>query len=302
MNSILMLLLVSILAIPSSADSDSKNKPVEGKAAKKIKFHTGPVTCGISSWMSHYPGRDALNAYNKLAFDSYFSYGKLKGFVGIPLQCTVEKRDSLNVNGRKIPYDTVFSAFALGDFTTYVGYKIGNIEPRIGVTFPLFYKTNTGVWLGSKNVVLKTGFGFSGDLYKKLRLRYGGEIYYNLYVAGYPEIDGSLGKRGSWYIDPDIKVTSKVTKKLTVGLETLCGFKKLYPSWLKYGSFQGYELSSSIVPHAIFSYEFSWKYYISGKAGFGAGFKRKVDSSQGEHPWRHTGYASNFGISVGFYP
>ena len=80
------------------------------------------------------------------------------------------------------------------------------------------------------------------------------ERFTTIYIAGYPEIDGSLGREELVYrsrYQSHIKVT-----KIDSRFRTLCGFKKLYPSWLKYGSFQGYELSSSIVPmpyfHTIF--------------------------------------------------
>ena len=265
-------------------------------------FHTGPVICGAGSWINFPPDGNTYNAYNKLSFDSYFSFKKLKGFIGFPILNTLSKRDSLNVNGKKVPYDTTFSAVAPGDLSAYIGFRAGNFEPRIGIIIPLGYATNSGVWLGSKNIILRTGTGFSGDINKEFKLRFGGEIYFNYYIAGFPEIEGSMGKSGSWSLEPDLKITLKPVKKWTIGMETLCGFKKLYPVWLKYGSFQGYELSSSIVTHFIASYDLASRFYLSGKAGFGPGFKSKFNSAQGDHPWEHTGYALNLGVSVGFYP
>jgi hypothetical protein len=265
-------------------------------------FHTGPISTGVSSWVSFPIDRDVFSAYNKLTFDTYFSYGKLKGFAGFPVQYTLTKKDYTSVNGVNVPGDTIVGKAATGDFSTYIGMRIGSIEPRIGIVFPLGYATNTGVWLGSKNIILKSGLVFSGDLNKKLRLRYGGEFYYNYYIAGFPEIKGSLGKKGGWSIDPDVKVSTEWFKKLTLGIEVLGGFKKFYPIWLKYKSFQGYELSSSIVPHIIGSYDLSSRVYISGKFGFGPSFKRIIDSQSYSRHWHHSGNSLNIGIGIGFYP
>jgi hypothetical protein len=270
--------------------------------ALSTTFHTGPVSTGVSSWVVFPVDRDVFSAYNKLSFDAYFSYGKFKGFSGFPVQYTLTKKDYTNVNGVKVPGDTIAGKAAAGDFTTYIGIRIGSIEPRIGIVFPLGYATNTGVWLGSKNVILKSGMGFSGNLNKKLRLRYGGELYYNYYIAGFPEIKGSLGKQGSWSIDPDVKVSTAWFKKLTLGIEVLSGFKKLYPVWLKYKSFQGYELSSSVVPHIFASYDLWPRAYVSGKVGFGPSFKRITDSPSENRHWHHSGNALNIGIGIGFYP
>lgn len=270
--------------------------------ALSATFHTGPIATGISSWVTFPVDRDVFSAYNKLSFDAYFSYGKFKGFAGFPLLYTLTKKDYVNVNGVNVPGGTLVGKAAAGDFTTYIGMRIGSIEPRIGIVFPLGYATNTGVWLGSKNVVLKSGMGFSGDLNKKLRLRYGGELYYNYYVAGFPEIKDSQGKQGSWSIDPDVKVSTTWFKKTTLGIELLGGFKKFYPIWLKYKSFQGYELSSSIVPHIYASYDLSSRLYISGKCGFGPSFKRIVDSPSNRRDWHQSGNSLNISIGIGFYP
>ena len=180
-----------------------------GLVAISATFHTGPVTCGLGSWISIPLDRHAFCAYNKLSFDSYFSYGKLKGFIGFPILNTIDKRDSLNVNGHRIPYDTVFGAIAAGDLSAYIGFHTGNFEPRLGIIIPLGYTTNSGVWLGSKNVIIRSGTGFSGEIYKKFRIRYGGEVYFNYYIAGYPEIEDSQGKAGSWSVEPDLKITFK---------------------------------------------------------------------------------------------
>jgi len=265
-------------------------------------FHTGPITCGVSSWISLPLHRDAFIAYNKLTIDSYFSYSRFTGYIGFPVLYTIDKRDYSSINGTKIPGDTILNRIALGDMSAYIGIRIGRFEPRIGIIIPLGYPTNSGVWLGSKNLILKTGLGFSGNLSSKLRLKYGGEIYFKYYVTGFPEIIDSQGKKGSWSIEPDLKITAAPTKKIRVGIETLCGFKKFYAKWLLSGSLQGYELSSSIVPHLIASWDLSSKLYLSGKAGFGPQFKSKVDSSPDDNNWNHTGYAVNIGISAGFYP
>jgi hypothetical protein len=265
-------------------------------------FHTGPLTCGISSWVQFPLDRDVFSAYNKMSFDGYFSFGRIKGFLGFPVMYTLNKKDYLNVNGIKIPADTILGRVALGDLHAYIGMHIGSIEPRIGIVVPLGYGTNSGVWLGSKNIVLKPGAGFSGDLNKRLRLRYGGEFYFSYYIAGYPEIKGAQGKRGSWSIEPDFKVTWEPCKKWKVGIETFGGFKKLYPIWLKYGLFQGYELTTSAVPHLIGSYDLSSRIYLTGKAGIGPSFKKIFDSPALDNQWYHSGYAINIGIGAGFYP
>ncbi len=265
-------------------------------------FHTGPISTGVSSWVAFPKDRDVFSAYNKLSFDAYFSYGRFKGFAGFPIQYTLTKKDYTNVNGANVPGDTLVGKAAAGDFTTYIGIRIGSIEPRIGIVFPLGYATNTGVWLGSKNVILKSGVGFSGNLNKKLRLRYGGELYCNYYVTGFPEIKGSQGKQGSWSIDPDLKVSTEWFKKLTLGIELLGGIKKFYPIWLKYKSFQGYELSSSIVPHIYASYDLTSRLYLSGKCGFGPSFKQIVDSPSNRRDWHQSGNSLNISIGIGFYP
>lgn len=257
---------------------------------------------GVGSWI-HFPlDRDAFSAYNKLTLESYFSYSRFKGFIGVPILYTLDKRDYKNVDGKRIPGDTILDKVAPGDLSVYIGIRTGNFEPRIGLVVPLGYPTNSGVWLGSKNVIIKTGVGFSGDISKKLKLKYGGELYLKYYVAGFPEIEDSHGKKGSWSIEPDLKIVLEPSRKWKLGIETLCGIKKLYPKWLKYGSFQGYELSFSIVPHFIFSYDLSSRLFLSGKAGFGPSFKSKNDSALGMHPWKHSGNAANFGLSAGFYP
>ena len=266
-------------------------------------FHTGPVTSGLSSWITIPPHRDAFTAYNKLSFDCYFSYGKLKGFLGVPVQCIVDKKDSVKVNGVKMPVDTLLQGAFLGDLSAYIGFRIGNFEPRIAIVTPLGYSTKSGVWLGSKNIILKFGSGFSGDVYKRLKMRYGGEVYFSYYVAGFPEIKDSQGKSGSYSLEPDLKVTCQTKKKWTLGVEVLGGFKKFYPIWLKYSSDQGYELSTSVVPHIIATYDaISSKFYFSGKAGFGPQFKSKMDKYSPDQSWKHTGYALNLGIGMGFYP
>lgn len=272
-------------------------------SASGASFRINALTTGLSSWVFFPKHREAYSAYNKLAFDGYFSYGKFTGFLGLPFQYTLDKRDYVSINGKRVPGDTLLGEFACGDLSMYIGYRLGKLEPRIGLIFPLGYKTNTGVWLGSKNVILKTGAGFSGDLNKKLKLRYGGELYFKYYIGGYPEIDGALGKKGSWSIDPDLKVTMQTSKKWKIGVETLGGYRKLYPKWLKKGSFQGYELSCSLVPHFIASYDMSYKSYISGKIGLGPSFKKSVESVvSGDTPMKHTGNSFNIGISAGFYP
>lgn len=265
-------------------------------------FHTGPVCTGVSSWVAYPVDRDVFSAYNKLSFDAYFSYANFKGFTGFPILYTMSKKDYVTVNGVKVPGDTIVGKSAAGDFSTYIGIRIRNIEPRIGIIFPLGYATNTGVWLGSKNIILKSGVGFSGNLNKKLKLKYGGEFYLCNYIAGFPEIAGSQGKRGSWSLEPDLKISTERFKKLKFGIETLAGFKKFYPIWLNYKSFQGYELSSSIVPHIFASYDISSRIYVSGKGGFGPSFKRIVDSPSNQSHWHHSGYALNIGIGAGFYP
>jgi hypothetical protein len=265
-------------------------------------FHTGPVCTGISSWVVYPVDFEIFNAYNKLSFDAYFSYGKFKGFAGFPILYTISEKEYVQVNGIKVPGDTIVGKTAAGDFSAYIGFRIGSIEPRIGIVFPLGYATNTGVWLGSKNIILKSGLGFSGNQSKKLKLIFGGECYLNYYIAGFPQIAGSQGKRGSYSLEPDFKLSTERFKKLKFGIETLAGFKKFYPIWLKYNSFQGYELSSSVVPHIFASYDLSPRMYISGKCGFGPTFKRIVDSPSNQRHWHHTGYALNIGIGAGFYP
>ena len=264
-------------------------------------FHTGPIECGLSSWINFPLNSDVYSAYNKFSVDGYFSYGKLKGFIGAPLLYTIDKKDSKKVDGETIYSSYYKGAIALGDLNMYIGYQIGNFQPRIGMVVPLGYPTNSGVWLGSKNVILKAGAGFSGDISQKLHLKFGGEIYVKYYICGYPEIEDALGKAGSWSIEPDLKLTTQPFKKWRFTFEALCGFKKFYPIWLKYGSFQGYELSSSIVPHISVSYDVKPKLYLSGKVGCGPGFKRKVEYKS-EQPWRMSGYAVNLGIGMGFYP
>jgi len=267
--------------------------------AKSLRI--GPVTSGISSWIQFPKGRDAFTAYNKMSFDTYFSYGKLKGSVGFPVQYTLDKKDSISVNGRKIPADTVVGRVAPGDLTAYVGIRIGSVEPRIGIILPLGYRTNSGVWLGSKNIIVKCGAGFSGDLIKAYKIRYGGECYFNYWVAGYPEIKGSLGKRGSFSFDPDIKFTMVPFKRWLIGIETLGGMRMLYPSWLKKDSFQGYELSASVVPHFIVSHDLSKRVYMGGKIGGGWSFKKRVTAANEESLWDLSGNIVNTGISAGFY-
>src|SRR5512133_2320410 len=120
-------------------------------------FHTGPISTGVSSWVAFPIDRDVFSAYNKLSFDAYFSYGKFKGFAGFPILYTMTKKEYSNVNGVSVPGDTIVGKTAAGDFSAYIGMRFGNIEPRVGIVFPLGYATNTGVWLGSKNVILKPG-------------------------------------------------------------------------------------------------------------------------------------------------
>lgn len=275
--------------------------PLCNLAIYAASFHTGPIECGIGSWINFPVNRDAYSAYNKLSVDGYFSYGKLKGYIGAPILYTLDKKDSKKVNGEIIPASYYKGATALGDLNMYIGFQIGTIQPRIGVIVPLGYPTNSGVWLGSKNVILKAGTGFSGDVSKRLHLRLGGEIYVKYYICGYPEMEDALGKAGSWAIEPDLKLTTQPFKKWRFAIEALGGFKKFYPVWLKYGSFQGYELSSSIVPHLSVSYDVKSRLYISAKAGCGPGFKRKVEYKS-EQPWKKSGYAINIGVGMGFYP
>lgn len=264
-------------------------------------FHAGPIECGLGSWINFPVHRDVYSTYNKISIDGYFSYGKLKGFIGVPFLYTLDKKDSRKENGIIVPTNYYKGATDFGDLNTYIGYRIGNFEPRIGIILPLGYRTNSGVWLGSKNVILKTGTGFSGNIIKELRLKYGGEIYLKYYISGYPEIEGSQAKSGSWSIEPDFKLTIQPLKKWKFGIETLCGFRKIYPIWLKYGSFQGYELSFSIVPHLIVTYDMKSRLYFSGKAGLGPNFKSKV-GYKFKQPWEKSGHAVNFGVSMGFYP
>lgn len=246
------------------------------------KIHVGPVCTGIGSWISFNKNDPYHTSYNKLSSDVYLSYKGWSGFFGIPFQCVVSHRDETKY------------AFSPGDFNFYIGRRISFVQPRLGLVFPLWYSTDKGVWLGSKNVILKTGLGFSYSLSADKSWRTAGELYYKYYIAGFPEIEDSRRKRGSWAIDGSVKLVNSSFNRWKLGIEFLGGFRKLYPKYP-----QGYQLSASCVPHVFATYDVNKRMYLSAKTGFGPSLKRE-DECSGK--WKHSSNSLNIAVSTGFYP
>lgn len=254
------------------------------------KVHVGPIYTGVGSWISFNSDNSNYTSYNKLSSDIYLGYNGWSGFIGIPLQSVVNHGT-----------EETKQAFSTGDLSFYIGRKISFIQPRVGMVLPLWYSTKKGVWLGSKNIIVKTGLGFSGSLFSSKTWKFGGEVYFKYNVAGFPQIEDSWGKSGSWAVDGSVKVVNKSIKKWDIGIEYLGGYKKFYARWLKNKSFQGYQLSTSCVPHLFANYDITGRMYLSGKAGFGPSFKREVTKNdRGE--WEHSSNSLNIGIGFGFYP
>lgn len=253
------------------------------------KIHVGPVCTGIGSWISFNRDNSNYTSYNKLSSDVYLNYKGWSGFFGIPFQCVVSHKDVIK------------HAFSPGDFSFYIGRRISFVQPRLGLVFPLWYSTDKGVWLGSKNVILKAGLGFAYSLSADKSWRTGGELYYKYYIAGFPEIEDSWGKRGSWAIDGSVKLVNSSSDRWKLGIEILGGFRKLYPRWFRYKNFQGYQLSASCVPHVFASYDVNKRMYLSAKTGFGPSFKREEKNNY-SGKWEHSSNSLNIAISTGFYP
>lgn len=240
---------------------------VHGYASDRLQLVYTNI--GVGTWTTFNPGtKDSyLNSFKP---DFYFKKGNLSWHIGIPLQYSIEyiPRNP----GFAQWNDVVKYSFNVVDLATDLGWKIGPVEPTIGIALPTGYNSNdfSGAWVGSGNRQAVLGLNFSLGNYTD-KIHGGGNVNISTTINGFK--DGAAFDAGVITTSGSLKGTWRVNNRWETGADVYITYgdygrnwEKVQPGW------KPYMRTTSIVPALSVRRQLSPHTDVGLRAGYGASF------------------------------
>jgi hypothetical protein len=250
-NTVLSIVIASILTF--SAGSDAKG------------FDPDLVSFGLGSWitLNDNTGGDGKDSYfNTAKANLWYHVGKTTGYIGVPLQLTLEKYET------ELKY-----ALYPADLTLYFGRKLGPVEPRIGLAAPLGYPSDDSLaWTGSNSLQLLAGLGFRIGKWVDERLSVGGEALVRLVLN---DTLSSRYAQGSTSGYASVKAGYRVNSRWDVALELFPYFGAYTGTDWGSGPYQSY---GSLLMAGMTRY-ITPKFLLSAKGGYGGSVSNDTDDA-----------------------
>ncbi len=237
------------------------------------------VTISPGSWIvaqKKQPG-DAVTEqffFNKIPIETYYSVGKMRGYLQIPIAWSHE-------------WQMDRGQFGLGDITLYGAYPLPYFEPRFGVVAPGIYDTDKS-WIGSRNTKLYLGVSANNNPYKTRVVGVSGEVVILPYVSE----SGALAEVGSWDLLTLTKVTWEIEDRKNLALEILTNISAV--TW-KGADNPNYSLT--VVPVLFYNQPFGDNITLGAKGGIGPTYKWNSDT---DITFTETNYSLSLVITI--YP
>ncbi len=214
------------------------------------------LSLSLGTWIvtNDNTGASGKNSFFQSAriFTAYH-IGPVKGSISIPLAFTLENYP-----------DRLLYAVYPGNQEMTFGISIGNIQPRVGISFPLGYPVRGTAWIGSGNINALMGMGFRAKTFHNKKISLGGELLTRISLTD--TSDGARFGRGSMSGYLSIKSGIAFQKWNFAGGLFLSGSYHPYTDW------GGREQGAAIVPTISVKRQLSKKMGLSIKGGAGPGW------------------------------
>lgn len=224
---------------------------------------------GIGTWTTLNSGVKSsfLNSFKP---DFYFKAGNLSWHIGVPLQYSIEhlpRNQNLFRNNEIIKY-----SFNAVDIVTDIGWRIGPIEPTIGIVLPTGYNPTdySGAWVGAGNRKVVAGLNVSLGKYEE-KIRGGANINISTTINGLE--DGAAFDAGVITVSGSLKGTWRINKQWETGADVYITHSDYGKNWEKVQS--GWKESmrtTSIVPALSIRRKLSSHTDAGLRAGYGRSF------------------------------
>lgn len=232
------------------------------------------LTITPSSWIVKQEGSSEKPLFfNKLAFDGYFTLGRVKLFASVPLALSNDPEDDSH-------------QFGIGDVQIYAGIPLGIIEPRVGLITPGAYSTDGDkAWIGSQDFKAGIGFALKPHRNRSQGFLFSLESMSYFYLAEKP----GFGKPGGVDLQSIIKGSYFFTSGLKLNLETLVNMSAVEWEWNPKDT---KTVDLTLVPVVSASKNVGSRIDLGVKAGAGPTFRALGDADVKKH---------STNISLGIY-